>query len=331
MEIPQKILEAIREHEHFVLMTHVQPDGDAIGSLLALADILKRMGKRVFAYIDEPISHLYEFFPDIGRTDSNFDNLQQFISEAGTDLCAIALDCGEAERIGRRKNQMLTIHPFLVIDHHLSHSNFGDYRWVDPKRSSTGEMVYEICTALGETPSFNGAFSIYVAIATDTGSFRYECTGARTFEIMARLVEIGIKPDYVSGFIYDNYSAQRLRLMELVLGTLDVCEDDHLAFIHVTREMLHRSGAVAQDVEGFIEYPRSIRSVKVAAFLKETKNDVVSVSLRAKGECNVAQIAKKFGGGGHRNAAGCRFPSETIDSVRKKLQPALRNGLDTHV
>ncbi len=328
-KIPEKILEVIRDASHCVVTTHVQPDGDALGSLLAMVCLLEQMGKRVFAYLDEPISHLYSFLPNSRALSTDIDKLQEFVDEAGVDLCAIALDCGEADRMGRYQHEFLRISPFLVVDHHLSHQNFGDYRWVDPQCSSTGEMVYEISEALGQTPTYEGAFSLYVAICTDTGSFRYECTGARTFEIAGRLVELGVNPNQVANLIYDNYSPERLDLMQRVLATLELRESQQVACIHVTREMFDRSGALAQDVEGFVEYPRSIRPVKVAVFLKETKADIISVSLRAKGDFNVASIAKQFGGGGHRNAAGCKFPADSIDSVREKVIGSIATALRT--
>jgi phosphoesterase RecJ-like protein len=326
-KIPEKILEVIRDKGHCLVTTHVQPDGDAIGSLLAMADMLEQMGKRVFAYLDEPISHLYSFLPSSPALSTDIEQLRAFVDEAGVDICAIALDCGEADRMGRYQDIFLGISPLLVIDHHLSHQNFGDYRWVDPQRSSTGEMVYEISESLGQTPTYEGAFSLYVAICTDTGSFRYECTGARTFEIAGRLVALGVNPNHLANLIYDNYSPERLDLMQRVLATLELSENQQIACIYVTREMFERSRALTQDAEGFVEYARAIRSVKVAVFVKENKSEIISVSLRAKGEFNVASIAKKFGGGGHRNAAGCKFPADSIDSVREKVIGSIKAAL----
>lgn len=326
--IPEKILSTIKTHSHFLLLTHVQPDGDAIGSLLATADMLDGIGKRVFAYLEEPVSHLYEFLPGKHRTDTDLNNLDQFIREAGDELCAVALDCGEIDRLGPIKDRLSDITPFMVIDHHLSHANFGDCRWVEPACSSTGEMVYEIGAALGLPLSFEAAFALYAAISTDTGSFRYECTGARTLEIAGKLVACGVKPEQVSGHLYDNFSLARIRLMQMVLATLRLCADDRIAFVHVTSEMFEQTGALPQDIEGFVEYPRAIASVRVAAFIKQVKADKISASLRAKGDCNVAEVAKSFGGGGHRNAAGCKFTGETIESVRQKLRQSIQDRLD---
>jgi len=317
--IPEEILRAIDEKDNFVLLTHVHPDGDALGSLLGFADILDGLGKRVFAYLDEPVSHIYDFLPGCSRINNNLNDLRHFLDEAGPDIAAIALDCGEADRLGDYKNELLKIHPFLAIDHHLSHRNYGDYRWVESSRSSTGEMIYEISETLGQVPSYQCAFALYVAIVTDTGSFKYECTRARTLDVAGQLLNCGVEPEKVASYLYDNFSPQRFKLMEMVLGTLQLHGQETLAMIHVTRNMFEKSGAVVQDVEGFVDYPRSLRSVKVAAFLKETKDDIVSVSLRAKGECDVSAIAKNFGGGGHRNAAGCRFSSMSIDGVRQAL------------
>ena len=153
-------------------------------------------------------------------------------------------------------------------------------------------------------------------------------TRHRLSERLGKLVDHGVKPNQVAGLIYENFSHERLQLMQMVLKTLDLCENGQIACIHVTREMFEISGALTQDVEGFVEYPRSISSVKVAVFFKETRANMISVSLRAKGECNVASIAKQFGGGGHRNAAGCKFPAETIDSVGEKVLTAIKASLN---
>ena len=317
--IPDDILRIIGEKEHFILLTHEHPDGDALGSLLGLADILDGMGKRVFTYLDEPVSHIYDFLPGCSRINNSFSELRRFLGEAGHDVAAIALDCGEADRLGEMKNELLKIHPFVVVDHHLSHRNYGDLRWVESNRSSTGEMVYEISEALGQTISYDSAFALYVAIVTDTGSFKYECTRARTLEVSARLLERGVQPERVASYLYDNFTPQRFKLMEMVFGTLELHHNDNIAIIRVTQQMFEKSGALVQDVEGFIDYPRSLQTVKVAIFLKETKDNIISVSLRAKGECDVAAIAKHFGGGGHRNAAGCRFSGISLDVARKKM------------
>lgn len=322
-KIPESIVSGIKNAKNIVLVTHVHPDGDALGATLGLRDVLETMGKRVLVFLEEPVSSLFTFLPGSARVHTSLVELRQFVEESQADLITVALDSGDDNRLGKHKDELLCLSPFMVIDHHKSHKDYGEYRWVEAGLSSTGEMVYELIRALGAELSHDAAVNIYVAICTDTGSFRYESTKPRTLQIASDLVAIGVQPEAIATQLYDNFSLQRLKLMELVLGTLQTYVDDQLAFIHVTSEMLACSGAELHEVEGFIDYPRSLKSVKVAAFLKEGRNGQVSVSLRAKGECDVAEIAKIFDGGGHRNAAGFRFQDLTVEAVRAKVLQAL--------
>jgi bifunctional oligoribonuclease and PAP phosphatase NrnA len=327
MMIPEELQEIIRKKENFVIVTHVHPDGDALGSLLGLTDILEGLGKRVLFYLEEPVSYLYEFLPGCTRACYEYEEVQQFIDECDGELACVALDCGDADRMGERKNLLLKNHPFLVVDHHHSHKPFGDYRWVEPGMSSTGEMVYELGLALDSSISYQAAFNLFVAISTDTGSFRYDATTPRTLRIAANLVEIGVQPHEIANRLYENSTLERLRLMELVLGTLEMHVRNQVAVIHVTKDMFEKSGAIIDDVEGFIDHPRTLRSVKVAVFLKETERGVISVSLRAKGECDVSRVAKSLGGGGHRNASGFRFSDLSLELAKDKIVTVLERAL----
>lgn len=321
--IPEIIIQDIHKMGNIVLFTHTHPDGDALGSLFGLAEILENLGKKVFCFLDEPVSHLYGFLPDVDKINTGLDSYRKFVDDAGQDILGIALDCGDDDRLGKFKDEYLKISPFVVIDHHQSHKDFGTTRWVEPERSSTGEMVYELALCLGAQVSYNCAYNLYVAICTDTGSFRYECTSARTMHIAAELLEKGVRPEVVGSHLYDNFTQERLKLMEMVLGTITLCASDQIAFMHVSDLMLQESGAMLQDVEGFIDFPRSLRSVKVAVLIKESTDGLVAVSLRAKGECDVAEVAKQFEGGGHRNAAGYRCQGKTIEQVRLEVEKAL--------
>jgi phosphoesterase RecJ-like protein len=325
--VPEDISRIIRNTDNFVLMTHLHPDGDALGSLFALADILESQGKKVFRYLEDPLSHLYEFLPGCHLGQTDLAALQTFVAGANGNIAAISLDCSDCDRLGREKRELLNLHPFLVIDHHRGHREFGDYRWLDAHRSSTGEMVYELAMELDVEPSYIAAYNLYVAISTDTGSFRYENTSPRTLQIAAELVKSGVRPEEVAGYVYDNFTLQRLRLMEQVLATLQLFEADQLAFITVTNKMLADCGAMREDAEGFINYPRALRTVKVAVFLKETPEGGVSVSLRAKGGCDVAEVAADFGGGGHRNAAGFRLADQKVSEVQDQVLQALKKAL----
>ncbi len=328
--IPEAIFDLIKDASHVVLATHVHPDGDALGSLFGLGDILEAQGKQVFRYLDEPVSHLLDFLPTINLASTDLDAALQFAEKAkaaGEKVVAVALDCGDADRLGEAKERLLTITPFVVIDHHRGHRDFGDHLWLESDCSSTGEMVYELALALDAKISLDAAFCLYVALVTDTGSFRYESTSPRTLRIAADLIEKGVRPDEVAQRVYDNYTLARLRLMEMVLATLVVHGDGKIALISVSTDMFERSGASSDDVEGFINYPRSLSSVQVAGFIKETKKGTVSVSLRAKGNVDVATIAANFGGGGHRNAAGFRFSDKSVEDVQTQVLEALNQAI----
>lgn len=325
--IPEEIIRDIKCVSNVALFTHSHPDGDALGSILGLASLLESLGKKVFCLLEEPVSHLYEFLPDQDRLSVSLDEYNEFIAAADDDVISIALDCGDEDRLGLLKNEVLSESPFWVIDHHQSHINFGSGRWVNHLASSTGEMVYELGLLLEADVSYEAAFNLYVAISTDTGFFRYECTGQRTMEIAGQLLGKGVRPEEVGAYIYDNFSKERLKLMELVLGSLVLLEDDQIAFMLVTRKMLSESGAKLQDVEGFIDLPRSLTNVKVAVLLKESQNGTISVSMRAKGECDVAVVAQHFGGGGHRNAAGFRYDGKSLTEVKDELYSILQNAL----
>jgi phosphoesterase RecJ-like protein len=325
--IPETITKCISDNQRFVLLTHIHPDGDALGSMFGLADILEGMGKEVFCFVEEPVSQLYAFLPGAGRASCDLDALHEFVRQAHDKAMMIALDSGDDNRLGKYKDELLAITPLVVIDHHKSHKEYGECRWVEPTRSSTGEMVYELAMALGVEISYSCAFHLYVAICTDTGSFRFDSTHPRTFQIAARLLEAGVNPAEISCKIYDNYSVARLSLLQLVLATLTLYAADQVACIHVTPDMFAASGAAVQDIEGFIDYPRSLQTVKVAVFIKEIQPGQIAVSLRAKGGCDVAEIAKVFNGGGHRNAAGFRFSGKDLAEVRSHVLRVLSQDL----
>lgn len=321
--IPERLIAEIHGATNIVLLTHSHPDGDALGSLFAFADILERLGKKVFCFLEEPVSHHYDFLPDTERAHTQLEEFRQFVVDAAGDILMVGLDCGDDDRLGKSKTEFLKIEPFLVIDHHRSHRTFGTISWVDPCRSSTGEMIYELAQALNVPISYNCAYNLYVAICTDTGSFRYESTTPRTMHIAAELLGKGVRPEEVGSHLYDKYSIERLKLMEMVLATITLCVREQIAFMHVSQKMLKESGATIQDVEGFVDLPRSLLSVKVAVLIKETGNDIVAVSMRAKGQCDVAAVAKEFDGGGHRNAAGFRCHGKTIDQVQLDVREAV--------
>lgn len=324
---PAELIRAINRHGFFVLATHFNPDADALGSLLGLQSILEKLGKKTLAWTEEPVNHLYRFFPDADKTVSDVARLEAFCAATQGDCALVALDCGDRKRLGREMDRLLAIRPALVIDHHLGHREFGDLSWIVAHRSSTGEMVHDLAKELLPSLPPEACFSLFAAICADTGSFRYECASAHTFRVAADLVESGVRPDIVTSHLFDNFSPARLRLLQQVLASLELHMDERVAVACVTQKMLDVTGSSMEDTDGFINYLRALQQVQVAIFLKET-NGVLSVSLRAKGRCNVADVALAFGGGGHRNAAGFRYPGHDMAGLKQKLLATLAPCLE---
>lgn len=317
-----EIAAALKAASRVLVLTHIHPDGDALGSQLALGMVLRGLGKEVCLYGETEVSHLYDFLPGAAEITTQLPELDSFDA-------AIALDCGDAQRLGENMTALLGVKPFLVIDHHAGHQDFGDRRWVDPHRASTGEMVYDLAVALGGDISHEAAYCLYTAIVSDTGSFKYSSTTAETFRVARELVLKGVKPAEVAGKLFDNYSLARLRLFQRVLEGLSLHSNGRIALISAPQRFFAETGAAGQDTEGFINYPRSLTSVKVAAFLKEAEAGKVSVSLRSKGsDCDVAKVAAKFGGGGHRNAAGFKRFDTTIEQLSGELLRALEQVVE---
>ncbi|MEA2084553.1 MAG: bifunctional oligoribonuclease/PAP phosphatase NrnA [Thermodesulfobacteriota bacterium] len=311
-----EIARVIAGAENFVIAGHIFPDIDALGSQLALGNILESLGKNVLLYSEAVVPKRYNFMP-------GSDRLITSTLEWDSFDCAIALDCGDRFRLGKEMDNFLRIQPLVVIDHHSGHQEFGDFRWVEGDRSSTGEMVFDLAQALNGSISYDTAYCLYAAIVSDTGSFKYSSTTAETFRVAKELLEKGVKPSDVAAKLFDNFTVNRLHLLMSVLDTMEFYEDGRISVIHVTLEMFSSTGANQGDIESFINYPRSLEAVKVAVFLKESDDGLVSASLRSKGAwCDVAEVAKRFGGGGHKHAAGFKKDS-TISDVRDKLLPEI--------
>lgn len=326
-----QLVKGIRAKQNIVLATHVRPDGDALGSLLGLAAVLEGMGKRVVRYLEEPAPGLYDFLPHLDQIETDLDRVLRFAENCADDILCIALDCGDFSRLGRSGPELKNIHPFWVIDHHQGNIGWGDLNWIEPQRSSTGEMVYDLAAGLGGDIPKEAADCLYTAIVTDTGSFCYDSTTEHTFAVAGNLVACGARPAVISQALHDCSTFGRLQLMQQVLGTLQSYCRGQIGVIRVTQKMMERTGTTLEDCEGLINLPRSVKKVRVAVFLKETSGDLsgVSVSLRAKGDCDVAKVAAQFNGGGHRNAAGFKMSGTSLDQAYDKLLPVLEQALSS--
>lgn len=305
------IIEEIATNKTFLITAHENPDGDAVGSTLALANFLHKLGKDITIYYCDPLPDNYTFLPLA-------DTVLNFIPDRLYDICFV-LDSGELYRAGEALESAKNIGKIINIDHHPDNKNFGVINLLDSKASATGALIYRIIKSAGHDIDYATALCIYTAIITDTGSFRYSNADPEAFHITGEMVALGINPWFVSERLYESQPRKRLELLALALSTLHVAERGDIASITVTLDMLAKTGATSDLTDGFINYPRSIRGVEVAIFFREIDTGVYKVGFRSKGNVDVSSLAAAFGGGGHHNAAGCKIFGSTEESMRKIL------------
>jgi phosphoesterase RecJ-like protein len=311
----EAIAKELRDNKSFFLTTHVNPDGDAIGSLGALALILEDLGKQVVAYCQDEIPGFLRFLPYSERIVREIPGSKRF------DL-AVVLDCGELDRIGNAAEALQQVEKIIHIDHHSSSDDFGQLNLIRPECSSTAEILYEIFQAIPASLSLEAAENIYTAVLTDTGSFRFANTTARALDIAAEMVALGVAPDKIASEVYDSISPERLRLLALSLNTLTLRANGRLATMQVSRGMLEETKTSVMDTDGFVNYPRGINTAEMAIFFREMDPGKVNVSLRSRGRLNVAEFARNYDGGGHHSAAAFRAEGSLTEVVEEVLAAA---------
>ncbi len=274
--ILNNIADILKKGSRFFLASHKDPDGDAIGSLLALGEALILSGKEVILFNEGPIPDSMSFLGGIENIVSRFNPK----SKAEYDALFI-LDCGTLERLGGISIRALDIRPLINIDHHEKNTQFGDLNFVDRNSSSVGEIVYRLIKLADLPMSKNIAEGIFVAIQTDTGSFRYGNTTKETFAIAGEMLGWGVSPWTISRKVMDGYSLKKLRLLELTLKTIEIRHEGRVGMITVTQQMLSKTRADNSDTERFVDYPRFIFGVEIGVFIKELGEDYYKVSLRS--------------------------------------------------
>ena len=300
-----------------LMLGHVHPDADVLGTLLALGEVLASRGWRVIEGGPHPAPAVLSFLPGIER--------YRILTTVESPLDVVVLtDCPNPARTeGLIQAARATGAVILNIDHHPDNRRYGDVDWIDTSAAATGEMVYRLVTALGAplTPAI--AMNLFTAIHTDTGSFRYSNTTEETFRIAAALVAAGARPALVSGQLYERRQADSLRWLGESLRRIEVSPDGRVAWLALPAGTVPESFVEAEEL---VNYPRSIDSVRVACFLRQL-GDQVKISLRGKGDVDVSRIAARFGGGGHPNAAGCTVPG-ALAEVTPVVLAAVRDGLE---
>ena len=312
MKVPDKLISFLKSEEKYFIVTHINPDGDAIGSSLALSMALEMLGKETFLYVRDPIPEFYHYLPSYEMFTNSISSLVTHHSSL------ILIDCNTPKRA---EIEGLSFKSSVVIDHHETEDAFGDIQWIVPEASATGMMVFYLIKELGISITREMAINLYSAIAIDTGTFRYGNTTPEAFKIAADLVEAGASPAYISNRLYETWSKERFALFSMTLNTLEI--RGAVAITYVTQEMYQKTGTGPGDTESFPSFPRIIKDVKVSAFFRELGVNSWKVSLRSKGDINVALIASQLGGGGHKNAAGFVIKSD-LGSAKEALLKTLQ-------
>ena len=302
----------LREHERFAVLSHIRPDGDALGSQLALALSLQQLGKKVRVWNEDGMLEKYSFLP---RAD-----LLTKPPHTGEDVdVAIALDTAIQNRLGTAFAAVRSTGVWINIDHHLSNPGYGDLVYVDPTAPATGQIIFDLIKNQGFPFNREIAENLYAAISTDTGSFQYPKTSARTFEIAAELVCTGINVGRLSQQLYENYPRRRVELLRELLRTMRFERSGRVASFSLTLKTAAELQVLPEDNEGLIDHLRAIRGVIVAVFFEELADGKVRVSMRSKSDAvDVCAICQKFGGGGHTLAAGARVRG-TLAEVEKNV------------
>lgn len=308
-----KIRKIISEGKRFLITSHIDPDGDALGSAFSLYWALKSLGKDPRVYLKDHVPYRYDFLP-------RPPDLVHALPEETFDAVFV-LDCGDLFRIGDGFEGIKNIGTIISIDHHETNEAFGAINIVERGASSTAEVLYGLYKSMKIDFSYDIAVNIYTAVFTDTGSLRYDNAAPAAFIICEKMVEAGVKPSYVAQMVYESHPKERFLLLGEVFGTLQTFDENRIAMAHVTEEMFRRTGTSSEHTDGFSEEFRKIRGVEVSVFIRQTGEKRYKVSMRSKGVVDVAVICSRFGGGGHKNASGCTIDGDLME-VKEQLRKA---------
>lgn len=313
--------EFIDAHDGFLITSHVDPDGDAVGSSLGLAHALQALGKEVTVVLDSPVPANLEFLPGACTIRRAEDAGRRF-------PVAFVLDCPDLDRAGRVPP--LAIAPgakMANVDHHPGNTGFGDPRLVNLEASATAELVYEILDACGIPLPPETATCLYTGILSDTGGFRFQNTSARALRVAARLVERGAPAPGVAEELYMKRSASSLRILGLALASLEERSGGRVGALTITRAMFEEAKASPEEADGIVQFAKALDGTRVGVLIQETGPDEIRASLRSDGTVDVNEVAGQFGGGGHRNAAGLRVRG-TLEAVRRDLLLAIDRAMN---
>jgi phosphoesterase RecJ-like protein len=320
-------IEAIRDEilrrRRFLITSHARPDGDSIGSQLAMAYALDALGKQVRIVNADPAPEHYQEFPGMDRIE-----IATSVERLDVDA-VIVMECSDLRRTGVSGLEA----EFLInIDHHAGNALYGAVNWHDETAAACGEMVFSIIQALGVPMTEEIATHIYLAILTDTGSFHHSHITPRTFDICRQCVEAGVTPAVMARRVFDSNSFGKLKLIGALLDSMELADEGRLAILHLDDEMLAATGSTHNDTEGLINLPLTAREIQAVVFFKVTSTGDVRVSMRSKYDVDVRKVANEFGGGGHKNAAGFTVSGSLSDvraGIVERIVQAIADGLQT--
>jgi len=315
------VIKGLKDNNNFLITAHIDPEGDSIGSQLAIHCILSKLKKKALIVNHHSVPNNLRFL-------KHQDLVTCEIPENFQPDAAIILDCPVKERAGKISNCFSKIPLIINIDHHISNEFFGDINWVDPEASSVGEMIFLLCEKLSLKIDKDAAEAIYTAIMTDTGMFNYDNTSSRTHSVAGKLINIGVKPKEIYKNVFEQKSISELRLLGMALATLKI--DGTMAYMELTRDMYAAVGVDSISTDEFIKFPRSIKGIEACVFFKEsgTPCKQIKVSFRSSGKLDINNVASLFGGGGHPQAAGCALDcslAEAKEKVLAELKRALKD------
>lgn len=310
----RQIKNRVEQGSRFLITTHIDLDGDAVGSCFSLYWALKSLEKEVFVYFRDKIPYKYRFLPGPAGHQLILNTLP--VDEYDN---VFVLDCGDLYRVGEDYEGLKKSNAFIVnIDHHNTNSIFGDINFVDENASSTAEIMYDLFRYLVIDISHEMAVNIYTAVLTDTGSFRYDNTTNKAFSICEHMTRIGVRPSFVAEKVYESHPKERFLLLGKVLDTIEICSNGRVVIAYITREMFQATGATEEHSDGFVEYLKEIEGIDIAVLIRQLGNGRCKLSMRSKDGADVAGICRLFGGGGHKKAAGCYVDGD-IEQVKKRF------------
>jgi len=319
----QRIRLLLEECHRPLVVSHIDPDGDAIGTQLAFGAYLRRLGKPVVMARESAIPRKYLFLPDIKR----IIPVDRADASAGFDV-AVVLECPARERLGSAARLLGGETTIINIDHHPDNSLSAGVSWLDVTASSVGELAFEYLSAVGFEMDGDVATQLYTAILTDTGRFRFESTTPRALSVAGELVRAGADPRSICDRLYYDVDAAVMNLTGRVLSSVEYYDDGRLCIMPLTRAMLSESGADPANTEGLVDYSLFTRGVQAGALLREVAPDVTKVSLRSRDGFDIAAVATRLGGGGHRNAAGCTMKLP-LQQAKQEIVKLLREARES--